>query len=455
MNAIIIFLLLAPSVAFAAERPADFAYGIPIEIDTRDALYEIELPAAVYRGVTRADIGDIRVFNGQGEVVPHAFRPPAQTIAAVSLPVFPLYGEANENLEDLSVRINKRGDGTIIDIQKRAKGSGPIGRLRGYLIDASSLKPAIAALRFDWDMASESFVGQVRVEGSDDIAAWTILADKAVLARLTFGGHHVERNRVDLRFAKFKYLRVSWPTSQAPLESLSAAAEPVANVIASRRVWETIAGSEIPGKKGEYSYDLSGHFPFDRLRVELPQVNSLVQLEILARATASEGWRHVTSATAYRLRDRDAEVKSQEIAISSRGERYWLLRADQKGGGVGSGVPAIQIGWVSQKLVFVARGDGPFQLAFGNAGTKPAAYPIESLIPGYKTDAEFKVKPATLGVPMTISGAARLRAAWNYKKLALWGSLIFGVMLLGWMAFRLSRQLAKPPTNPKGSDNST
>ena len=450
MSAVIILLLLVHSVAFSAESPADFAYGIPIETGAMDALYEIEIPAAVYRGVTRADIGDVRIFNGQGEVVPHALRPPTRIIAAVSLPVFPLYGDVDEKLEDLSVRINKRSDGTIVDIQNRAKGSGRASRLRGYLLDASSLKPAIEALVLDWQTASESFVGQVRVEGSDDLAAWTILTDRAALAHLTFRGHQVQRNRVELRFAKFKYLRVSWPKSQAPLESLSAFAEPAGHVVDSPRVWQTIAGSEIAGKRGEYSYDLSGHFPFDRLRVELPQVNSLAQVQILARATTSDEWHLVTSATAYRLRDRDTEVTSQQIAITSRGEGYWLLRADQKGGGVGSGVPAIQIGWVPQKLVFVARGAGPFQLAFGNAGAKPMAYSIESLIPGYKTDAEFKVKRAALGAQITLSGAARLRAAWDYKKLALWGSLIFGVLLLGWMALRLSRQLAKPPPDPKG-----
>jgi Protein of unknown function (DUF3999) len=451
MNAIIILLLLVQSIAFSAEIPADFAYGIPIESDARDALYEIEIPAAVYRGVTRADLGDIRVFNGQGEVVPHALRPLTRTVAAVSLPIFPLYGEADEKLEDLSVRINKRGDGTIVDIQNRA-GGGKARQLRGYLLDASALKPAIEALVLDWQTASESFVGQVRVEGSDDLAAWIILADRAALARLNFAGHQVQRNRVDLRFAKFKYLRVSWPKSQAPLESLSASAEPAGHVIDSPRVWQTIAGSESAGKKGEYSYDLSGHFPFDRLRIELPQVNNLAQVQILARAATSDEWRHVTSATAYRLRDRDTEVTNQEIAVMSGGERYWLLRADPKGGGVGSGVPGIQIGWVPQRLVFVARGAGPFQLAFGNAGAKPMAYPIESLIPGYKTDAEFKVKPATLGAQVTLSGAARLRTAWDYKKLALWGSLIFGVMLLGWMAWRLSRQIAKPQAEPKPTE---
>ena len=58
----------------AAERAQDFAYGMPIEADGEAALYEIEIPAAVYRTVTRSDLGDIRVFNGQGEVVPHALK---------------------------------------------------------------------------------------------------------------------------------------------------------------------------------------------------------------------------------------------------------------------------------------------------------------------------------------------------------------------------------------------
>jgi hypothetical protein len=54
MKALIILLALAQSAALAAERPEDFAYGISIEAGARDALYEFEIPLAVYRGVTGA-----------------------------------------------------------------------------------------------------------------------------------------------------------------------------------------------------------------------------------------------------------------------------------------------------------------------------------------------------------------------------------------------------------------
>ncbi len=456
MKILAICLLLVQGIAGAAEGPQDFAFGMAIQADSNDALHEIEIPAAVYRGVTRGDLGDLRVLNGPGEVVPHALRPrvaiTAQTEAAVRLPVFPLYGEAMGKMQDLRVRVEKRADGMIIGIQSQAKDVARESRLRGYLVDASTLKPAIQALRFDWKGDSASFVGKVKVDGSDDLAGWTNLADNATLARLTFDGHQVERDRVELRPAKFKYLRISWPENQAALESLSVRAEPAAKLVASPRIWQTVSGSPVAGKTGEYGYDLGGYIPVDWLRVELPQVNSLVQLQIYSRAKPNDPWRLSLNAVAYRLRDRDTEVTSPEIAVTTNSERYWLLRVDQKGGGVGGGVPAIQIGWVPQKLVFAARGAGPFQLVFGNASVKPAAFAIESLIPGYKTDAEFKVKPAVLGEQVTLAGSAQLRAPWDYRKIALWGSLIVGVGLLGWMALRLSRQFAKPPADSQKTD---
>ena len=111
MKFLFALLLLLHDIAGAAERPQDFAYGLPIGIDAGDALYEVEIPPALYRGVSRADLGDMRVFNGQGEVVPHALRPrigsTEQAAAAVRLPVFPLYGESSEKFEDLQVRDRK------------------------------------------------------------------------------------------------------------------------------------------------------------------------------------------------------------------------------------------------------------------------------------------------------------------------------------------------------------
>ena len=139
--------------------------------------------------------------------------------------------------------------------------------------------------------------------------------------------------------------------------------------------------------------------------------------------------------------------RSPEIALTNVGERYWLLRVDPKGGGVGEGVPIFQIGWPPQKLVFAARGAGPFQLVYGNSTAKAAVFPIDSLIPGYKTYAECTVRSASLGEQVTLAGAARLRAQTDYKKWTLWGILILGVFVLAAMAYRLARQVKTTPAD--------
>jgi hypothetical protein len=435
----------------------DFAYGMAIEADAAQGLHEIEIPAAVYRAVTRADLGDVRVFNGQGEVVPHALRPRVivkeQAGDMVRMPAFPLWGEGTNALDDMKLRIEKRADGVIVDVHSRGN-KGTDKKLRGYLLDASALPRTLNFLEFDWQNASGSFIGTMRIESSDDLAHWNILTDNAALARLNFGGHQVTRNRVELRGATAKYLRVSWPESQPPLDGLTVRAEPSPMVRESPRLWLNLAASPSPGKNGEYSYDLGGAIIFDRLRVQLPQPNTLVQLQIFSRAKSTDPWRPATNALAYRLRERDAEVTSPELNVTSQGERYWLLRIDQKGGGVGSGALGIEIGWVPHKLVFAARGSGPFQLAYGSSRARPAALTIESVIPGYQTQAQFKVAAAKLGDQITLAGASRLGATRENKTMALWGSLIFGVTVLGWMALRLSRQVANPAAQSRSADHS-
>ena len=456
MKALLILLALAQSAALAAERPEDFAYGIPIQTGAQSALYEVEISLPVYRGVARSDLGDVRVFNGAGETVPHALKPreamQAIAVTAVRLPVFPLRGGSGDKTDASHIRIQKRGDGTIVSIQNLPRQGSQERQLRGYLIDASPVKRPIQALELDWKGNAEDFVGKVKIEGSDDLNAWRIVTDQAALARLTFGGFKLNQNRVELRGAAHKYFRLTWPDQQAPLEALAVLAEPSAGLVAARRVWHSFKGADVAGKIGEYSYDLGGPIPFDRLRVELPQVNGLAQLQVLARGKTTEEWRLKTGATVYRLRRGDTEVTSPDIGLSSAGEGQVLLRVDQKGGGIGAGVPVIQLGWIAQKLVFAARGNAPFQLAYGSSAAKPAALAIDAVIPGYKSDAQFKVEPAALGEPITLAGPARLRVAVDYKKWTLWVILILGVAALGVMAYRLARQVAQSSSESPPSD---
>ena len=73
---LLLFLLLAlarPADA-AAPAPEDFASGLDLPGAADGGAYSVALPLAVYEQLTRADLADLRVFNGPGEVVAHALR---------------------------------------------------------------------------------------------------------------------------------------------------------------------------------------------------------------------------------------------------------------------------------------------------------------------------------------------------------------------------------------------
>lgn len=68
--------LLSASVLAEPPRPDDFAFGFDVETGGEGALWRLSLPEAIYRDATRADLGDLRVFDHAGNAVPHTLRRP-------------------------------------------------------------------------------------------------------------------------------------------------------------------------------------------------------------------------------------------------------------------------------------------------------------------------------------------------------------------------------------------
>ncbi len=454
---------LSATAAFCAESPSGFAYGIAIRADAKEALYRLELPRAVYRGALRRDLGDLRVFNGAGEVVPHAFRPRAITEVQkrdpVALPFFPLYGEDAKQLDGLSLRVERRPSGTIIKLDERS-GARPSKKLLAYLVDATALRDPVRALELEVKSGA-AYAANVSVEASDDLSSWSTVAAQAPLLSLQHGGAKLEQGRIEFASRKPKYLRISWTGMPSGAQLSALRAEPGDARIDVARQWETVAGPSVADKAGEYAFDTQGVFPADRVRFELPQVNTVAEVQLLSRARSDAPWRPVSRATAYRLRRDGAEVSNPDIAIGANTDRYWLLRVDQKGGGLGAGGPKLLLGWVPNEIVWLARGDPPFTLAYGSRDAKPSAYAIESLVPGYRRDADLDAKVASTeqaapvksvegDAPTVLGGQRALEERIDVKRWSLWAALVIGVGFLGWMAWRLLKQMDKAKSGPGG-----
>jgi hypothetical protein len=457
---VLALLLLAPAPAASAEQPSDFAQGIRVQIGGSSAFQQLEVPRAVYEGVAHADLADVRVFNGSGEVVPHAFRPRVtatrQTLPPAAIILFPIRTDAAAGLEGLELRLERRGERTVLDLRSpEGKPPAPGARLSGYLADTRAVETAIHSVSLRLPAHTEQLVARVTLEASDDLRRWDTLASGAPVVRLSSGGERLEQLRIEVAPRKAKYLRLSWPGRSEAIALAGLEVEAGEAMIEAPRQWSQVSRGPVKDRPGEYEFDLGGLFPVDRLRLGLPQPNTVVAVELLARTRPADVWRRVTSATAYRLVREGDEVTSADVEIATTTDRYWLIKVDQRGGGIGEGALRLDAGWVPHRLVFAARGAAPFQLAYGRRDSKPTAFPIANLVPGYRGEGDLAASSTvSIGTaqatspPQPLGGDIARRERVDWKRWALWGSLVLAVFVLGWMALKLGRQMSRPPAPP-------
>ena len=459
-------LILVALVAFVAtvahaERPADYASGIALVSTGSMPFQRVAVPAAVYERAVRPDLADLRIFNADAEVVPYAWLPRAADARAradaIALPLFPLYVDRNRrDLSGLVLHVVRDAAGTAVDIRSDDEAPAVASErlLAGFVLDASALTEALSALVFTLPASVGAPTMHLRVDASDDLASWRPVASDAVLVDLEYGGRRLVRDRIEIPPTRAKYLRLSWASGQPVIDFTAVSGEAAERVVESPRQWRVAAGSPVPEHEGEFEYDLGGAFPVDRIDVGLAEPNSVVPTQILARASLAEAWQTVTSTVFYRLREQDGEVTNAPAPVIGGARRYWLLRFDARSGVSAHTAPSLRAGWQPADIVFANRGTPPFTLAYGNYTASPGALPIATLVPGYDAVKGLPsgVGTASVGPAMELGGPDRLRAPTDVKRWMLWASLVLGALVLGWMAWRLSREMGAAPAPRDGGD---
>jgi hypothetical protein len=447
---LLLTVLLAGAADAQALKPSDFAYGMELRVGGADALVEVTLPPEVYRAVTRADLGDVRVFNGADEVVAHVLRVPPPAPAervAHTPPMFPIYATEGEAIDAVVMNVQRDAQGRIARIETRpprASKAGGKRRIMAYIVDASTLTAPLSAVEFEWRGLSAGFLGTFSMQASDDLTRWSNVVTDAGIASLEFGGEQLERRRVEFSPQRAKYYRVLWPASK-PLPDLPTIKfEEAARAAAPARLWEKVALR--PGAAaGEFTFVLPGHFPADRARVALlPQANRVAQATLQARDGSQDAWTRRGGGSVYRLKFGSVTVDSPELLLATASGREWMLRLTPVEG-LEKVEPVVELGWTPHRLVFVASGNGAFRLAYGAANVAPIGGPLGGVLADIeKRETGATVLPATLGEQLVLGGPDRLSpsAVANWRMWALWAVLFVAVGLLAWMAWTLGRRMA-------------
>jgi hypothetical protein len=403
----------------------------------------------------------MRVFNGQGELVPFAAVPPRERPAQPAQPVtvrfFPIYTSSNQSLDALQLKVEKGTSAAVVSVATDHRKSAGKRRLSAYLIDTGAMTKPYQTLELDWRQKNSSFAINVRVDASGDLKTWSTINARAPLVRIDYNGERLEQRAIELAPRTSRYLRLSVEEARGrdadldtQLELTSASLRGAQVAVNPARNWMEV-NAQAGEQAGEYRFDLGGPYPVDRVRIGIIQDNTIATMDVLVRATPAEPWRSIAHTVAYRLTRDGHQVMSPEVSIGLHSERYWLFRVDQRGGGLGSGQPVLYAGWMPQQIVFAARGDGPFQIAYGNARAQPAAYPIATLVPGWRDDSPTKLPQAQALPEHLLGGTTNLRRPYDRKVWALWGSLVLAVGVLAWMAWRLIKQMQTAQSAPNES----
>jgi hypothetical protein len=203
---------------------------------------------------------------------------------------------------------------------------------------------------------------------------------------------------------------------------------------------------------------------------------TLVLAGIWMRNDPTQPWHQVASGSFYHVLQGDADVYSAPLRLPfAERARYWMVRTDPRSSDMLTNRPALEIAWTPRQVVFLAQAPGPYVLAFGNPRVTDASLSLEALVPGYLKDPAAGLlntvytrlpastlpsgpgEPATH--PVAIAAAEATLTAVNPAALApvpepslwqdwktwlAWSLLCAGVLLLGWMAWRLIRQMREP-----------
>jgi len=439
--------IAAPLWAASSDEPAlhDFAYRAQVVGQGQSALLRVSVPFSVYQKVVYADLRDIRVFNSAGEGVPYALEQPAAGApvkgAAKALPMFPLKDESPAALDALRVTIesgktaiNLRSDATGALSANTAPASGSV---HAYILDARELDNAIAALELRWREDAVDFAGRVKVEASDTLGDWRVIRGEAPIANLRSNGEKLQERRVEIAHTRAKFWRLSWLGPAPPFYLTSVLAEPPQQNADPQREMARLKAVPATQDARAYEFDLSAQPPVDRVDVSLAELNTIAELQIESKSRAADPWRPVVRSGFYRLRSGDQELTNGPVEVGVNSDRYWRVRADGRGGGVGRTAPSLVLRWVPHDIVFLARGTPPFYLAYGNAVASSAAVSFAEL------PKNVAINRASLAAPEASGGEERLKpppAPYPWKKAILWLLLIASAALLGWMALRLARE---------------
>ena len=229
---------------------------------------------------------------------------------------------------------------------------------------------------------------------------------RGVLADADVGASHLVRHTIDLPRQPVRYVRLSWPPGEHGVLLSRVWAEFARDGVAEHRLWERAVLRSRGAHGSTYEFDSGGRMPVDRVEVVLARRGFAVPIELSSRAGPGQPWLLRFRGLLYDLTVAGVPLASPAIRLPPTPDRLWRVhigRGDAASGPLST--PVLEFGWVPQQLLFRARGEAPFTLAYGAWGVGPRTSSAGAL----RAERGGLIKVAPLGGHAELGGASRLK----------------------------------------------
>lgn len=465
--------------ALKPDTPAEYAYSMPLKVSGEQGVVAFRLPQAVYVNARTANLDDLRVFDANGVVQPHALhRPqpePASRRDSIAARIFPVRSGANPaaSATSIDVDIRTRPDGSVMSAQvhagKAPGSSGAADTVVGSLIldfgaaaKGDENNPVrIDALRFDAPRGRPNYNAEVWLQTSSDLKRWSTIGAAELNWLSNENGQTLASDRLEFAPQTFRYARLIWrrgvPAEFAAIHAeaqMRQSSEPVRETL-----WVAPDAARKPGAQGdqhagELIYPAAIALPVEQVSLRLSEPNIVLPVALgyyVERPTRHSGratewvFQPISHATFYQITQDGQTRRSGALNVAPIHLPEWVLRPLNP---ATTARPELGLSWQPATLVFLAGGTPPYTLTFGRADALPTGQPLGQVAPGFTPRELARLEQAQAGElragrAAAAGDSAALQAGLSarHRTFVLWGVLLLGLVVLGAMAWKLIRQM--------------
>ena len=433
----------------------DFAYTATLS-DATTSLRQFHLPIDAYAKMYRRDNGDLRIFNADGQLVSHQInRARTTTSTQISnLTFYPLDKVQASDKGNISIEINQSTGRQKLKINQSLTPSNTSKIEYQYIIenrhfDTEYNKSAsLCKMKLYWQQSEPSLILGLQLESSDDLQNWKSLSRPLNVSRLNYDKSQLVRDEIEFSCTSQSYVRLTWLNQNDSLESkinLTSIQGFYSEKDTPQTKWQSF---------GKPQYDDDGNWLFEsnvvawlaKMKFVAPQNGLLYKGQLYSRSDSNREWRPRKQVTQYRVALSDSELESNPFSLGAVSDRYWKFEPSIDTKFSDAQLPEIQASWSPNTVLFIAQGNGPFQLALGNPAVAPTSFSdLNTLMRTFKKSGS---DIDTVSLSKFVDHGKSFDGQINWKKIALWVVLLLGTLLMAFMAFRLFKQMGEETQKP-------